>query len=167
MVFKLVKDLQIQEGFWNILKPLQKQGRVFHKIGFRDSETGKEANSVTKDEAAWFKPQPQEEELEETKTKRYSVYIETAQFHRTKSKMWAFRDKESGDEFKAHLGDEEFRAQISNGDLRVCSEDVLQVEVEEKQSLSEGKVKTERTVTKVIGRIKASKPEAKQLDLDV
>jgi len=143
----LLRNERIRKGFDDaIRKPLEMEGVDTFSFSESSDKKPSESNIIRKEEAKWFaSPPPQTEELGETESETVLQIVGVAFQDNNK---WRFSD--GNGIFFAAMNDDNFQRQIDSAAVMFGKGDIIKVRLRERKSLSEGQLKTEKTIIKVL-----------------
>lgn len=139
---RLWSVLSVRKNVEAVVRPLDRPG--IDKLSFVDGEEGQVIN---KDEREYFKaPIITEEPIGETTTEK-KLQIISATFQ--DGGKWKFNDGNAV--FFADVLDPDFIRKVQNNEIAFAKDDVLTVLLKTRQSLSNGQIKAEHSVVKILG----------------
>jgi len=126
-VWELYQSTKVRAAFYQILKPLEKDG--MDKVEF-NSPTGRTAE-VIKDEARYYSPKSEHvESLEELAPRETFVNVVLLWFRN--GNKWRF--SEGGNEWWAEIKDQDFIESLLKGEQTISANDFLKVLVKQTQT---------------------------------
>lgn len=139
---KLYQNRIVRQSLAKVIKPLEREGVDEFACG-RD---GKVETVVTKSDVPWFELAASEADVvSDTVSEGVLLQIESAVFK--DDNKWRFNDGATA--FFAEIVDPDFLARINSGDERFGKGDVLVVDLQRVQSITDSGLKLEYTVVKV------------------
>lgn len=156
---KLFRSMKIRKAFEGMLSPLETDGIDAFEV--RDKETDRTSIKVSKDEASFYKkPDIESETLTNEFTNRILLRVSSVNFEQ--NLKWRF---DNGDtKFYATVEDEQFVAEVENGEVSFFKGVSLDVDLKTVQTMYDDNIKTEYSVVKVHKII--GKSEQLPLDLE-
>jgi hypothetical protein len=146
-VWELYQSTRIRAAFYQILKPLEKEG--IDKVEF-NSSTGQTAE-VIKDEAQYYSPKSERvESLEEIAPRETFVNVVLLWFR--DGNKWRF--SEGGNEWWAEIKDQDFIESLLKGEQTISANDFLKVLVKQTQTRVGSIIHSDYEILKVMNHQK-------------
>jgi len=139
---KLYKTRTVRQALAKVIKPVQKEGIDVFAVG----KNGITQTAVTKDEADFFEMAVSDEDVvSDILQNKVLLQIESAVFK--EGNKWRFNDGAA--QFFAEIADEDFLSKINSGQERFGKMDVLEVDLQRIQKITDNGLKTANIIVKV------------------
>lgn len=150
---RLFGMIKIRKSLEAIIKtPLEKEG--INKVTFSDSETTdtNPIQEIEKEQIEFFDAPKLEEELIDQSEIEANLQIINISF--LENGKWRFSDGNAT--FYAEISDADFVGKIKNNEEVFAKDDILKVKMDRKQYLSDGAIKTDYEITKILNHRSAA-----------